>query len=190
MTTVSDIFAFACQNADYWEELLSGRKLPEDELTAEEVRAIHAAREHIAHSTEDLLRECASELGKLKPRGIQLKAKLKSGAARKNRMIWFNPTSEADKSVKHAGFWIASDSDDEATQIGKKIKLFSWVTLQKRSRPEAVDQALATAGYEINLQGDVYGSGLELTEGDNFQDVANRAALELSKMVTLIVSAK
>lgn len=188
MTTVSDIFAFACQNADYWEELLSGRKLPEDMLATEEVRAIHAAREHIAQSIEDLLRECAGELRKLKPRGIQLKAKLKAEAARKNRMIWFNPTSEAGKSVKHAGFWIVSD--DEPTQKDKKIKLFSWVTLQKRSRPEAVDQALASAGYEIDLQGDVYGSGLELPAGLELQNVANRAALELSKMVTLIVSAK
>ena len=43
---VSDIFAFALSNADYWNELLTAEKYP-PELTPEEVTALDAAREHL-----------------------------------------------------------------------------------------------------------------------------------------------
>ena len=54
MASISDVFAFAAQNADYWTEFLSGGDYP-NELTEEEIRALTAAREHVDSLAVEIL---------------------------------------------------------------------------------------------------------------------------------------
>src|SRR5687767_2662402 len=71
MTKVSDVFAFAAENPDYWSDLLSESDYPA-ELSDAEKRGMTAARAHIDNAIVELLHLCATrffaEIGSAKAR--------------------------------------------------------------------------------------------------------------------------
>jgi hypothetical protein len=177
MKTVDRVLAFAVQNPDYWNDLLSGDDYPK-ELSDKEQQALAAARTHIQEAVVTLLTLCAtsffSKLGETRAR----KKRFSSVATARKRLIELNPPVGTDKKLYRLEIALWGESSPSA-----RVEL--WVSLvAKKNAMPVIQSELKARGVACSVS-DYHISAvpIPLAEQDAFQDLANLAADRLKQLV-------
>ena len=169
MTIISDVFAFAAQNADYWTELLSGGDYP-NELTDEEIRALTAAREHVDSLVVEILHatgaKFATELGENKIAKKRFNGK-NTAANRSNSLP--APSGLEGKLYRiEFSLW--------RNEASTAVELYASLVV-KKSALDALHQSLGERNVEHSVNGyEVYAKGLPIVANADVNDLAARSA--------------
>lgn len=176
MATISDVFAFAAQNADYWTEFLSGGDYP-SELTEDEARGLTAARAHIDALVVELLHETGAQLATKLGEGKLSKPKFKPASTTKNRSVALPAPTSLDGKLYRIEFSLGPN------ESGKAIELYASLVVKKGAL-DALRQALGARSVEHSVDGYyLYGKGLALTAN---ADVGALAAHSAAQAVALL----
>jgi hypothetical protein len=169
VATISDVFAFAAQNADYWTEFLSGGDYP-NELTEEETRALTAAREHVDSLVVEILHatgaQFVAEFGE--NRIAKKRFNRKNTAA--NRSIRLPAPLGMDGKLYEVKFSLDPNDD------GAAVELYASLVVKKGSL-DALRQALGERQVKHSVDGYfVYAPGIPLDVDTDVADLAKRSA--------------
>ncbi len=176
MPVISDVFAFALQNADYWTEFLSGGDFPA-ELTDDEMRALAAARAHVEDEVVELLHACGQAVAdKLGAAGLA-RPRPQPAVTARNRRIRLRPPIDLGDKLFGIEFSLDPDAD------GRTIQLYASLVV-KKSALDTLQQSLAAMSVVHAVDHHhVYGDSLQIAQDDN---VANLASLSADQVVTLL----
>jgi hypothetical protein len=177
MATVSDVFAFAVQNADYWTEFLSGGDYP-NELTEEEIRALSAARQHVDSLVVEILHATGAqfvvELGENRIAKKRFNEKNTAG----NRAISLPAPSGLDGKLYGIKFSFGRNDD------GAAIELYASLVVKKGSL-DALRQALGERQVEHGIDGYlVYAPSIPLVVDTEVADLAKRSAKQAAALLS------
>jgi hypothetical protein len=176
MSTVSDVLAFAVQNADYWTDLLSGEDYP-PELTGAETEALEAARAHIETLTVELLHLAAAKLAEKLGKDAIATPKFKAASTAKNRSIHLPPPSGLDGKLYRIEFALDRSED------GLTIQLYASLVVKKGSL-DALRKALTEREIEYEIDDYyVYTPGLPIAKGAAIPTVADEAATAVARLL-------
>lgn len=170
MDKVSDIFAFATGQADYWTEFLSGADYGAI-LSAEEMKALEAARVHIEDGIYDLLVQCGEKLAtRLAAQGM-VRRNVQRGATVKNRKIRLDPPKAWRDPLYGLEFQFWADPDGHGVLLyGSLVAKKEHIDRLARNIASSGVQTFKAGGYHI------YRPGIRLEEGKAFDVLADKAA--------------
>jgi len=178
MPTISDVFAFAAANADYWTEFFSGNNYPEA-LTDEEVRGLNAARTHIDSLVVELLHSTGNLCAKEISGGAGSTPRFKAASTVKNRWVSLPAPTRLDGKLYRIEFSLA---ENDAT---KRIELYASLVVKIRAldniRASLDKRGLAYAhdGYHL------YMNGLELTQGIHFEELSKSSVCQALELLSV-----
>ena len=169
MATISDVFAFAAQNADYWTEFMSGGDYP-SELTEEEARGLTAARAHIDALVVELLHETGARLATKLGEGKLSKPKFKPASTTKNRSVTLAAPTGLDGKLYRIAFSLGRN------KTGTAIELYASLVV-KKGVLDTLSQSLGERNVEHRVDGYyVYAKGLALTANADVGALATQSA--------------
>jgi hypothetical protein len=177
MAIVSDVFAFAAENPDYWTDLLSDTNYPE-ELSEAEKRGLAAARAHIDGAVVELLHLCGGrffeKLGKAKARS----KKFYETTTVRKRFVELNAPAGTETKLYRLKFELWGDAFS-----GEAVRLWTSMVVKKREMPQILTN-LAGAGVACTVSGyDVSAAPLTLSKDCAFDDLAKQAADEMIQLM-------
>jgi hypothetical protein len=174
---ISDVFAFAAQNADYWAEFLSGGDYPQ-ELLDEEVRGLTAARSHIDSLVVELLHEAGAKLATKVGEAKLTKPRFKPASTIKNRSVALPAPAGLDGKLYRIAFSL--DPGEASTAV----ELFASLVVKKGAL-DALRQSLGEHNVESHIEGYyVYGKGLPIVANTDVNDLAERSAQQAVKLLS------
>ncbi|WP_437611913.1 hypothetical protein WMF20_07495 [Sorangium sp. So ce834] len=169
MTVISDVFAFAAQNADYWTEFLSGGDYP-NELTDDEARGLTAARAHIDVLVVELLHETGAQLATKLGEAKLTKPRFKPASTSKNRAVALPAPTGLDGKLYRIEFSL------DRSEAGTAVELYASLVVKKGAL-DALRQSLGERNVEHSVDGYyVYAKGLPLVVGTKVSELAARSA--------------
>jgi len=177
MTKITDVFAFATKNADYWTELLSGANDYPQELTEDEVAACESAREHIEDVVVDLLHEAGGQTATLlswnKPR-------FKGASTKKNRSVAVYPPPNLQDRIYRVEILL-----DEHPE-GDVIVLYATVVAKKAHHDQFLGN-LSDKNISYTVDGyAICADPMTLDEGLEVADLARRVAERARDLVNAL----
>jgi hypothetical protein len=176
VATISDVFAFAAQNADYWTEFLSGGDYP-SELTEDEARGLTAARVHIDALVVELLHETGVQLATKLGEGKLSKPRFKPACTIKNRSVTLPAPTGLDRKLYSIVFSLGRN------EAGAAIELYASLIVKKGAL-DTLRQSLDERKVEHSVDGYcLYAKGLALTAN---ADVGALAAQSAEQAVALL----
>jgi len=167
---VSDIFAFACSDAQWWDLLDEDGETPPEIASEVDREAFEAACAHVAESIQGLLEACLEAFKQRLPvkdaRYDEVhRHRLRPEKVRVEQAFWV-PISGKDRHLVCLTF--------EEDWDRKAIRLFCAIYGPKGSI-DAFEKAHPTHLPETGREGDAYyASRIALTTGEAFPDVARR----------------
>jgi hypothetical protein len=176
MSTITDVFEFAAQNADYWTDLLSSGDYP-SELTGEETRALEAARAHIETLIVELLHAAGMRLAERLGAGQLAKPRFKAASTEKNRSVALPPPTGLENYLYRIEFGLYRGED------GVSIKLYAGLVVKKgaldglRASLTALNVDHAVDNYYL------YSPGIELRKGVSLDALAEEAAGRAARLL-------
>jgi hypothetical protein len=176
MNTASDIFAFATTYADYWTEFLSGTDYGAI-LSADEVKALEAARAHIEDSVYELFVQCEEKLAtRLAAEGM-VRRNVQRGPTIKNRCIRLDPPKAWRGRLYGLEFQFWPDP------AGDGVLLFGSL-VAKRGHIDNLAQNIASKGTPTFSAGryHIYQTGISIEEGKRLDELADRAAAGVAEL--------
>jgi hypothetical protein len=169
VTIISDIFAFAAQNADYWTEFLSGGDYP-NELTEEETRGLAAAREHVDSLVVEILHATgttfAAEVGEAKLANKRFNGKNTTA----NRKVFLPAPVGLEGKLYRIEFSLWRN------EVGTAVELYASLVV-KKSALDALRQSLGKRNVEHSVDNyDVYAKGLPIVANTEVSALAKSSA--------------
>lgn len=177
MPLISDVFAFAAQNADYWAEFLSGSDYP-NELTEEEMRGLTAARAHVEEKVVELLHACGEQLAdKLGPAKLAKPRPQPAVTARKRAVNLPSPTGLE-------GRLYGIQFSLEPNSSGNAVELFASLVVKKAAL-DALRQSLGERKIEHFVDNyHVYANCIPINAGDDVMEMAARSAQQITDLLS------
>ncbi len=175
MDAVSDIFAFAAAQADYWYEFLSGSDYSSI-LSDDEMKALEAARLHVEEGIYDLLVLSGAKLAdKLSKDGVVTR-NYQRGATIKWRKIRVDPPAAWKNRLYGFEFEFSPDDKNE------RVLLYASLVVKIAARDDLAAK-LAKQGTAIRVDGYyIYGEGFAVDKDSTFDSLAQRAADALGSL--------
>jgi hypothetical protein len=181
MDAVTDILAFAANHADYWSEFLSGADYSAA-LSADELKALEAARLHIEEGIYDLLLACGTKLEKrLGVHGVASR-NFQKAATLKHRKVRIEPPGSWKDRLYGLEFEFSPDEDN------KRILLYGSLVVLKRSQEKIAETIAAKGGLEFKVDVyHLYGPGAALEKDKTFDALADEVAGRLAGLFLALV---
>lgn len=174
MNRVSDVFAFAASNVDYWDELLTGEDYPAE--LAKEAAALDAARRHIDESVVVILHAAAACLQEIEHDPPFGEHRPRAAATTKNHAV-YPPLPKGRSDLYYMGFRLAPND------AGALIRLYPLISVKKSQRDRIRDQLDRAGVKHTPLDYDIWGEGVTLEKDCEIHDVAMTAARQLVELI-------
>lgn len=177
MPVISDVFAFAAQNADYWAEFLSGGDYP-NELTEEEMRGLAAARAHVEGKVVELLHECGAQLAaKLGPAKLA-KPRPQPAVTSKNRLVSLPAPTGLDSKLYRIEFSL------DRNLAGTAVELYASLVVKKAAL-DMLRQSLGERNIEHSVDNFyLYANGLPIVVNADVSELAARSAQQVVDLLS------
>jgi hypothetical protein len=169
VTIISDVFAFAAQNADYWTEFLSGGDYP-NELTDEEIRALTAAREHVDSLVVEILHATGAKFAAALGEKKITKKRFNGKNTVANRSISVPPPAGREGELYRIQFSLSRN------ESGASVELYASLVV-KKSATDALHRGLGARHVNYSARGyETYAEGLPIVADADVSDLAARSA--------------
>jgi hypothetical protein len=169
MTVISDVFAFAAQNADYWTEFLSGADYPE-ELTEDEIRALTAAREHVDSLVVEILHATGATFAARLGEDKVPKKRFNGKNTTANRSISLPPPLGLDGKLYQVQYSLRPNEAATAVELCASL-------IVKKSALDALHRSLSERNIEHSVSGyEVCSKGLPIVASAEVAELAARSA--------------
>lgn len=146
MDTVTDIFAFAAEHADYWTEFLSGTDYSEI-LSPDEIKALEAARLHLEDGIYSVLAACGATLAaKLKAQGFTAPTFYR-GPTSRNRKVRVAPPAAWKDLLYRLEFEFSPDDEN------RHVLLYGSLVVKKRGPVDELAKRLAQKNVAFRVDG-------------------------------------
>ena len=177
MPLISDVFAFAVQNADYWDEFLSGGDYP-NELNEDEMRGLAAARAHVENKGVELLHECCAQLAaKLGPKKLA-KPRPQPAVTAKHRWVKLSAPNGLGAMLYCIEFSL------DRNETGTAVDLYASLVVKKAEldglRRSLDERKIAYSVDSYHL----YADGLPIVVNADVSDLAARSAQQVVDLLS------
>ena len=167
---VTDVFAFACSDAEWSDLLDADADLPPDVLAEADQEAFDAARTHVQDCVEALVRSCLLQFRIKAPKNdARYRALIQAPFRRTDvRRLWYFGAKLGTKGGHSLMITVEQAWDDDS------MKLFGSIHGPQQAA-DALEAAFPTRPPATKREANVYYFGsLAIREGDRFEDLAVR----------------